>query len=128
LSVRRMTRVVALAVAAVILVSCGGDRPDEAEWSSLWQSVRQTVPDRSALDGPEAQRLCSDALAAIRDAQVSLIPTPSSALDDPMRNWIDTAEETFFECPPREADLQGFDVAYERLSIYEIEIEAALEG
>lgn len=113
------------AAVVLLIVACGGGRPATAEWRSEWGRLLAAVPERAAFaDGPDAG-LCSEALVRVREAEADVLPTPDEALDAPVRSWLRTARETFFECPPR-SGVVGFDNAYDELDALEAEVMAGL--
>jgi hypothetical protein len=109
-----------------LLVSCGGDRPAVDEWQSEWTTVVQALPRPADLDVADPGELCGTALAMLREERLALVPSPVAEVDAVVEAWLELAEETFFECPPRSGDLQGFGEAFERLAAYETEIESGL--
>jgi len=122
-------RSVVVAVLALILVGCGREaRPELAEWETHWNRVVSQVPTIDDLDVDDPKPLCDQALALVREERVYLIPTPELSLDDPVDDWLNVADETFFECPPRSGDIQGFDEAYLLLDDYLAEVQAALDN
>ena len=56
-----------------------------------------------------------------------MFPTPDLAVDDPVRDWIDAAEDAFFECPPNSELARGFPEMYRRLRRFQGEVELMLE-
>lgn len=62
----------------------------------------------------------------LREERLTVLPSPAAEADAAVEAWFELAEETFFECPPRSGDLQGFGEAFERMAAYEAEIESAL--
>lgn len=118
-----------LLTAALTLVGCAGQaRPERAEWQQHWDRVIEQVPDLPDLQVEDPKPVCDAALSLVREERVYLIPTPEVSLDDPVDDWLNVADETFFECPPRSGDIQGFDEAYLLLDDYLAEIQAALEN
>lgn len=126
---RAVVRRTLLVLISLVLVisSCGSARPTAAEWLDRWERALALVPDRALLDGPDVEAVCERALAALREERQLLLPTADASIDGAVRSWLEVAEETFFECPPRTGELQGFDLAYQRLADFESEVAAGLD-
>ena len=86
------------------------------------------IPDQEDLEVTAPQEICQQALAEVRDGTSALLPAPSMTVDDLVNEWVSVAETAFFECPPREEELQSFDEAYAELDRIEESIETALSG
>lgn len=119
---------VLLALVPLVLAGCdaAGNRPDESEWRTVWDQVRADIPDRSELDVADPLPVCQQTLGALRGHQPLLAPSPARAVDAAVEGWMEVADETFFECPPRSGELQGFDEAYQEMARFEREIETGL--
>lgn len=116
-----------LIVIAFGLVACSGQsRPSRAEWRQHWDRVVERVPTLDDLDVDDSKAQCVEALALVREERVYLIPAPEVALDDPVDDWLNVADETFFECPPRSGEIRGFEQAYVLLDDYVAEVQAIL--
>lgn len=123
-----LKRLVTMLVLAVAVAGCQGEsRPDAAEWQVHWDRVLAAVPTAEELESAEDPKpMCDEALTLVREERMNLSPAPEPTLDDPVEDWLNVADETFFECPPRSGDIQGFAEAYERLDDYRAEVDAAL--
>ncbi len=112
---------------ALLLNACQREaRPPVSEWQGHWDRVIAAVPTVEALSGDDAKSLCDTALTLLREERLYLLPAPESTLDDPVEDWLSVADETFFECPPRSGEVQGFAEAFVLLDDYQAEVEAAL--
>jgi hypothetical protein len=116
-----------LAAIAIILSSCSSSRPTVEEWQPAWLQVVESIPSESVIGGTPAQAICNETLGYLRSSRASLLPTPDLAIDDAVTDWIDTAEEAFFECPPNNERVRGFPEAYELLRRFEGEVGLVLE-
>lgn len=107
----------------LLVVACSEARPAVDAWSGQWGDLRSQLP----ADSTSAQQLsdeqCRDILGLLRQRGPDLIPAPDGVADETVRDWLEEAEATFFECPPSD----GFGAAYERLVRLEAEIEAVIE-
>ena len=111
----------------LVLNACQREvRPSVSDWQGHWNRVIAAVPAVEALEGEDAKSLCDTALTLLREERQYLLPAPESTLDDPVDDWLSVADETFFECPPRSGEIQGFDEAFTLLDDYQAEVEAAL--
>lgn len=120
-------RLGSIIIVAMLATACGGEsRPSAEEWQPQWIEVQSLVPDQADLGAPPDKDMCREAHVALRTETPRLLPTPDLALDDPVRDWVEIAEGTFFECPPREPELRGFDEAYAELTRFAAEINAVL--
>ncbi len=107
--------------------ACGTvSRPSLEEWQPRWVEVQALVPSQDDLGDEPDRELCNQIHVAIREESRGLVPTPDPALDDAVRDWVKIAETTFFECPPRERELDGFDDAYRELARFAAEVEAVV--
>ncbi|MCL1601365.1 MAG: hypothetical protein M3112_07510, partial [Actinomycetia bacterium] len=66
-------------------------------------------------------------LGFLRSSRASLFPTPDLAIDDPVRDWFDVAEDAFFECPPNNERVGSFSEAYSLMQRFEGEIDSVLD-
>ncbi|MCL1593072.1 MAG: hypothetical protein M3132_01810 [Actinomycetia bacterium] len=125
--VHRRSRFVALATAILLLGSaCATARPGVETWQPAWEAIVNGVPDESVVGESPPRSLCNETLTFLRSSRASVDPTPDLTLDEPVREWIDIAEEAFFECPPRGQKLDGFAEAYALLARLEAEIDSVL--
>lgn len=125
--IHRVARSVALLTAVLLFASaCGTTRPTVAEWQPAWDTIVNGVPAQSVVGESPPRSLCNETLSFLRSNRASVDPTPDVALDEPVREWIDIAEEAFFECPPRSQTVGSFADAYALLSRLEAEIESVL--
>jgi hypothetical protein len=116
-----------LLVAMLILMGCASaDRPDPATWRQSWMRMIALIPELEDLGSPPEQEICQEILADVRDGTSSLLPAPSTTVDDLVAEWVSVAETAFFECPPREHDFQSLDDVYAELDRIEESIETAL--
>jgi hypothetical protein len=117
-----------LAVGAVLALSaCAASRPSVADWQPGWDLLVGGIPTPAELGTPPDASLCQGALGLVRSAEDDLYPTPDRAIDEAVRNWVATAEDAFFECPPSSAAIPNMDFAYGQLERLEAEIAAVLE-
>ena len=114
-----------LALLGALTGACGEGRPTVAEWEQQWDRVVGLLPDLSSLEPPD-EALCQTTLASLRTESDSLIPPPDPTIDDTVNQWIETAEATFFNCPPT-GEIDGFADAYDVLFRLQGEIETVLE-
>jgi hypothetical protein len=107
--------------------ACGTvSRPSLEEWQPRWVAVQALVPSQGDLGDEPDRELCNQIHVAVREEARGLIPTPDPALDDAVRDWVKIAEATFFECPPRERELDGFGDAYNELARFAAEVDAVV--
>jgi hypothetical protein len=106
----------------LMITSCGETRPDATTWEENWSNVLAIVPGQDFLDDDPSE-LCQVTLAALRQSEKGLFPTPDKSLDAPVRGWLEVAEGAFFDCPPADG---GFPAAYTELDRLEAEIDASL--
>lgn len=116
--------VMALSV-ALLAAGCAGDRPSYAEWVDIWDEARSAVPEYSGDPIPDSE--CTTALATLRTLAPELESVPDPALAEVVDQWLDIAEESMFECPPRESGSASFEEAYEAMRVLELEISAVLD-
>jgi hypothetical protein len=122
------SHLLALVVAVMLVVSaCGGEsRPSAVEWQAGWEEVQALVPDPVDLGVPPDKDLCGEAHVGIRYEAQQLVPTPDPIIDDAFQDWTEVATGMFFECPPHEPGMQGFDEAYVELARFAAEVDAVL--
>lgn len=116
-------------IVALILVasSCGGEsRPSATEWQTGWEEIQALVPDATDLGVPPDKDLCNEAHVGIRYEAQQLVPTPDPIVDDAFQDWTEVATGMFFECPPREPGMRGFDEGYAELARFAAEVDAVL--
>ncbi|GMQ93043.1 MAG: hypothetical protein BMS9Abin12_0520 [Acidimicrobiia bacterium] len=113
-------------VAALLLAACSAGRPTAEEWQPTWERVLATMPSESAIGENPSQAVCDKTLAFLRSNRVQLFPTPDPVVDDTVRDWIDIAEDAFFECPPRNERVGSFSEAYGLLRRFQGEIAFVL--
>jgi hypothetical protein len=63
----------------------------------------------------------------IRSNREELFPTPDLAIDNTVTDWVEIAEDAFFECPPNNEQIGSFFEAFEELARLQAEIEVVLE-
>ena len=119
--------VLALGIALVAGGCSGSPRPDVAEWRTAWLGVVDGIPDIADVEAATSRDLCSATLAMLRSRSGELSPTPDLAIDDTVRNWIEVAEDAFFECPPRGGEIDSFAAAYAELERLEAEVAVVLD-
>ncbi len=123
---RRRVAVVAL-VAACLACGCSDPkRPSVTEWESKWRDVRSHLPMHDAIvAAPDPRKMCSDALAFIRDAERQLFPAPDDVIEVTARKWIKIVLGAYMQCDAhgRHPDL---DHAFERAAVVERELDAAI--
>ena len=112
---------------ALLLASCSEPRPTVAEWEPAWERMKAAIP--AELTGGEdpSRDTCSEVLAFLRSNRADLFPTPDLAIDDTVTDWIQIAEEAFFECPPTNTEVGSFPEAYAELLRLQGEIELVLD-
>jgi hypothetical protein len=114
--------------AMLIMTGCGVDRPDSATWRQSWGQMIAVIPDQEDLGSPPQPEKCQEILATVREGTTSLMPAPTNTIDDLVAEWVSVAETAFFECPPREHELQSLEDAYAELERIEESIETALDN
>jgi hypothetical protein len=124
---RSVRTLVVVAVALALVGSCGSpDRPAAGEWAARWYAMVSSMPALDALDLEDPSPLCDLALTRVREERQLLVPTPDPAFDAPVEGWMDLADETFFECPPRSGDVHGFEEALAEMALLEAQVDASL--
>jgi hypothetical protein len=108
-------------VVVFALAACSSDEPTVAEWEENWNATVALIPDESFLDDDPTEA-CQEVLVSLREAETDLFPTPDELTEDTVRLWLETAEGTFFDCPPE----AGFPAAYDELDRLEAEVDASL--
>ncbi len=117
-----------LAVIIFVGSSCSEARPTVAEWEPVWDRVTVALPSEAAIGiGDPSLPVCTETLAYLRNNRADLFPTPDLAIDDAVTQWIEIAEEAFFECPPRSGQIGSFAEAFAELDRLQAEIELVLE-
>ena len=112
---------------ALLTAACADDsRPTVAQWQPQWESVQALIPEPADLGDPPDTEVCGQAHVAIRNESLTLFPTPDRTINDPLRDWIEVAKGMFFECPPHEPGMRGFDEAYAELDRFAAEIDAVI--
>ncbi len=120
--------VLLMALIVVALSACGADRPAVDDWQATWERISDAIPDEadlSATDSP--QSICGETLVFLRANRADLLPTPDLAIDEVATQWIEIAEDAFFECPPRSEQIEDFAKAYAEMSRLQAEIELVLD-
>ena len=97
-----------------------------AEWQPTWDALVGGIPTPAELGTPPDGALCQSALGLVRSAEDDLYPTPDRAIDEPVKEWVATAEDAFFECPPSSSAIPDMAFAYGQLQRLEAEIAAVL--
>ncbi len=115
------------ALACLLLVGCGSDRPAPEDWRAGWEAVTSAIPDEETVSETLAVAVCEQTLAHLRANRTDLLPSPDMAIDDAVNSWFEIAEDAFFECPPANEEISSFAEAYAELMIFEAEIELVLE-
>lgn len=127
MAAQRARWLVLFSVSALLFVACGSEeRPSPADWTQSWQELVDAIPQPAELGDPPAESLCQSTLADIRRLNEELRPTPSVTIDELAGEWVSIAETAFFECPPREGDVDSFEDAYRELGRVEDLVRAAL--
>jgi len=125
---RRVGVVVLLALTVFVLCSCATSRPTVDTWEPIWKRVAEGIPSEATIGIADPDRAaCSDTLAFLRSNRSSLFPTPDLAIDDTVTDWVEIAEEAFFECPPHNQQIGSFAEAYAELARLRGEIELVLD-
>jgi hypothetical protein len=97
------------------------------EWQQDWQLIVDAIPSESAIGENPTRAICNETLGILRSNRASLFPTPDLAIDDTVRDWIDIAEDAFFECPPNNERVRGFPEMYQLLRRFQGEVDLVLE-
>ena len=93
----------------------------------MWTALAAEAPPVQSGEADVTPEDCDQLLVAAREARPELVPTPDEALDGPVDEWLDQAEEIGFECD-NHPDLEA---GIEELGVLAAEIDAgiaALEG
>jgi hypothetical protein len=111
-----MTRIVALVIGIVVVASaCASTRPSVQEWQPTWDRAVAGIPPETVAGENPPREICDKTLVSLREISPELSPTPALAVDDAVMDWIDIAEDAFFECPPAGQQVGSFAQAYELL-------------
>lgn len=126
--VARFSRFAVLVLAvSLVVAACGGEpRPSIAEWQPHWEAVQAIIPAPELLGEPPDSELCNTTHVAVRYEAPKLFPTPDPTIDDALTDWTEVARGMFFECPPDEPGMRGFDEAYAELERFAAEIDAVI--
>lgn len=116
----------ALLVAGTVASCSTTDRPDVAIWQTVWETTKAGIPAAADLGQPPDRTVCDTTLGFLRSANADLFPTPDPAIDEVVRDWVQVAEDAFFECPPSSNVIPDFATAYAELEQLEAEVEAVL--
>jgi hypothetical protein len=100
----------------------GTPRPDPGRWYADFAALAERVSDAGNSPGHE---VCQQMLADLREAAEALLPSPNQALDGTVVEWIETAENTFFECAPVAPSASGHQPRLVDLELLTAEIDAA---
>jgi hypothetical protein len=124
----RFLRFVVLIAAMVLVAAACSDesRPSVADWQPRWESVQAIIPAPELLGNPPDAELCNTTHVAVRLEAPKLFPTPDPTIDDALTDWTEVARGMFFECPPDEPGMRGFDEAYAELERFAAEIDAVI--
>jgi hypothetical protein len=121
------SRVLLVAIVAVLAVGCSSaERPSVTEWQPTWDRIVGSFPTIDELGDPPDTTICNETLVALRTTSGDLQPTPDRALDDPVRSWVELAEEIVFDCPPGSSAIPSLEYAYDELTLLEAEVDGAL--
>lgn len=122
-------RVILAVLAALTVLAAGcssADRPTIDEWQPTWNRIVGDFPTIDELGDPPDRDACEAALVELRTSVVDLQPTPDRALDEPVRSWVELAEEIVFDCPPSSSAIPSLEYAYGELALFEAEVDAVL--
>jgi len=124
----RFHHFVALILAMSLMAAACSDesRPSVAEWQPHWEAVQAIIPAPDLLGDPPDTELCNTVHVAVRFEAPKLFPTPDPTIDDALTDWTEVARGMFFECPPDEPNMRGFDQAYAELERFAAEIDAVI--
>jgi len=126
--VPRLTRIAALvAVITIIASACATTRPSVEQWQPTWDRVVAGIPPQDVVGENPPRQLCDETLVFLRTSRPDLSPTPDLAVDDTVRDWIDVAEDAFFECPPASQQVGSFAQAYDLLGRLQAEVDLVLD-
>lgn len=125
--VRPRTLVLVLFPAVLVSACAGVTRPSVAEWEATWMDAVASIPSQQELGEPPSRQLCDDAVAFLRMAESTLLPTPDLAIDATVEEWIAVAKDGFFECPPASAAIPDFEFVYWELLRLQAEVEVVLD-
>jgi hypothetical protein len=89
--------------------------------------MKAAIPAELTGGADPSRDTCSEVLAFLRSNRAELFPTPDLAIDDTVTDWVEIAEEAFFECPPTNTDVGSFPEAYAELLRLQGEIELVLD-
>lgn len=118
---------VLVVVAGLVAASCGTERPAVDEWQPAWERISSGIPIEAAAVEDPSFEICSETLAFLRSNREDLFPTPDLAIDDTVTDWVEIAEDAFFECPPDNEQIGSFAEAFRELTRLQAEIEVVLE-
>jgi hypothetical protein len=121
---------ICFALLAIVLFASAcddGARPTPAEWRPVWDGVVADLPTATELGDPPDGSLCATALGLLRTTQSDLFPTPDSAIDDVVKDWVSLAEDLLFECPPSSSAIPDLAFAYGQLERLEAEVDVVLQ-
>ncbi len=117
------------ALVAIGISACNpSGRPTIAQWQPKWIEATEVIPAQSEIGTAPDPAVCESTIAALRTRSVDLLPTPDVAIDDSVRNWLEIAEDAFFDCPPRgDSGISSFDDAYAEMDRLASEIDLVLK-
>ncbi len=118
--------VVLVVVASLATASCSAGRPAVGEWQPTWERISSGIPIEATVGEDPSPTVCASALVFIRSNREELFPTPDLAIDDTVTDWVEIAEDAFFECPPNNEQIGSFSEAIEELARLQAEIEVVL--
>jgi hypothetical protein len=122
-----MTRGAFVILCVLVVAACGStDRPTVAEWEPVWDAATRSIPTEDDLGDPPAREVCGQALGFIRSAEADLLPTPDRSIDPVIREWVQVAEDMFFECPPQSREVPDMSSGFAELQRLQAEVAAAL--
>ena len=104
-----------LAVLLVAACSPGSEQPDTASWLEKWDATVALLPPLESMAAEPDTDFCRSVLSDLREADETLLPSPSSRVDQLARDWMAVAEAAFFDCPPQGEDIGSFADAYDEL-------------
>jgi hypothetical protein len=116
-----------VAILAVVGASCSTSRPSVEQWQPTWDKAVAGLPEQSIVGENPPRALCDTTLVFLREIRPDLMPTPDLAVDDTVRDWIDIAEDAFFECPPANQQVGSFAEAYALLGRLQAEVDLVLD-